>query len=188
MFWIQTLIAALIAFGATFSGIFVSFWVERRRKEAEEKQRFARIIRSVLVESKINDATLDLIRIKAGPGGAFPQETRTETLQAALSDPLFHRLAADSLILTVTNMRSHLASINNVLFTYRIAAAVGRPMNIDDAKTLQIFAQTGQEANLLMQEVLENKDISAEQVSERSKQIILKQSQRLKDAEQRGQR
>ena len=61
-------------------------------------------------------------------------------------------------------------------------------MNIDDAKTLQIFAQTGQEANLLMQEVLENKDISAEQVSERSKQIILKQSQRLKDAEQRGQR
>ncbi len=100
MFWVQIGITALIAFGATFFGVFLSFWVERRRREAEEKSRFARMVQAVFIENMSNLSALTIIEKKWEAGGSAP-EPRTEVLRRVLSDPLFHQWAGEGLILLV---------------------------------------------------------------------------------------
>ncbi len=154
MFWIQTGIAALIAFGATFFGVFISFWVERRRREAEDKKQFGHILQSVLVETERNYATLNHIKKTVSPGGACPESVFTDALQAALSDPLFHRWADPGLITAASFMRSQLAAINNLLSGYRVTAALGTGMTEGDARGLRLSVEVALECIPVIQEVL----------------------------------
>ena len=50
-FWIEIGISALIAFGATFFGVYLGFSKERRRAAAEETEQFGQILNGVLNES-----------------------------------------------------------------------------------------------------------------------------------------
>lgn len=50
LFSIQMAVTAVIAFAATFSGVYLSFSIQRSRAEAEEKAQFGRILQGVLVE------------------------------------------------------------------------------------------------------------------------------------------
>ncbi|MEE9181959.1 MAG: hypothetical protein V3U33_05265, partial [candidate division NC10 bacterium] len=50
---VEALIAGVTAFGAAFAGVFLSFRVERRRKEADEKDQFGRCITAIKIESGV---------------------------------------------------------------------------------------------------------------------------------------
>ncbi len=152
----STIIAAVIAFGATFSGIFVSFWVERRRREAEDKKQFGHILQSVLVETERNYATLNHIKKTVSPGGACPESVFTDALQAALSDPLFHRWADPGLIAAASFVRSQLGAINNLLSGYLVTAALGTGMTERDATDLRMSVEVALDCIPVMQEVLRN--------------------------------
>ena len=155
-------VGALIAFGATFSGVYFSFKKEssRRqeeerkeaaRKEKEQQEHFARIVQGILIESANNFATLSAIQIVARPGTVFAAELNTDALQAALSDPLFHRWADHSLVIAATIVTTRLAEMNNVLSDYRRHGT----MESGDVTVLKIRAGKRQEVIKIMQELLE---------------------------------
>jgi hypothetical protein len=56
-YWME----AVINFGATFSGIATSFWIERLRSRKQEKQEFGRVLQGLLYESSQNNSLLDNI-------------------------------------------------------------------------------------------------------------------------------
>ena len=147
-------LTAVIAFTATFSGIFVSFQEERRRRGTEEREQFTQILRSVSVESEDNQATLDYIRSAVSREGALPDELNTTALQAALSHPLFHQNADPSLIYASSFVRRQQAGINNLLFGYRIAAATMRGMTDADVRAIQLSAEVALDCIPVMQGVL----------------------------------
>lgn len=162
MFWLETGVSALIAFAATFSGVYLSFSKENRRrqeeerreaarKESEEKERFAQLVQGVLVESANDHAILENIRKMAAPGGVFAGEVSTDALQAALSDPLFHRWADHSLVVAATIVRTRLAEMNNILSDYMRRGM----MESGDVARLKIRAQKRQEVIEVMQGLLD---------------------------------
>ncbi len=113
MFWTQIGIAALIAFGATFFGVFLSFWTERRRKENEEQRRFGRMLQSISSELTEIASSLESNLEKPIARWMFP--LRTDSLDAVTADPLFHGRADQSLILVVRMFRIQLDAINNAI-------------------------------------------------------------------------
>ncbi len=158
----RDLITAAIAFAATFSGVYLSFSKQNQRRldeerkeaarrEAEDKERFARLAQGVLIESANNHAILNNIRKMVAPGVVFAGEVSTDALQAALSDPLFHRWADHSLVLAATIVKSRLGEMNNILSDYR---ARGR-MESGDVARVKIRAQKRQEVIEVMQGLLE---------------------------------
>jgi len=151
----STIVTAAIAFGATFSGIFVSFWVERRRKEAEGRNQFARMVQGMLIESVSNEGLLRLIINAAKPGSAVAVELRTETLQTALSNPLFFKLADHGLVIAAGTVRTQLATLNNFLIVHRQAVSGGRGMTNLAVKQLRIQAAIRDQMVQVLQDALE---------------------------------
>lgn len=151
----ETALTAVIAFGATFSGVFVSFWVERRRKEAEEKGNFAQTAHGLLIESASNHALAGSLKKWTREGKAQAGEVLTDNIQAALRDPLFYRWANHSLVATAQVVRIQLTQVNNVLSMHRQAATFGHGMTPVSVKDLQIRAETMQEVLGVFQELLE---------------------------------
>ncbi len=151
----ETALTAVIAFGATFSGVFVSFWVERRRKEAEEKGNFAQTLRGLLIESAGNHTMAGSLKKWTKEGKAQTGEVLTDTIQAALRDPLFYRWANHSLVATAQVVRIQSTQVNNVLSMHRQAATFGHGMTPVSVKDLQIRAETIQEVLGVFQGLLE---------------------------------
>ncbi len=151
----QTAFAAVIAFGATFSGVFLSFLVERRRREAEERSQFSHMVQGVLVESATNHATLNSLKKWVRPGKTFTGELSTDTLRAALNDPLFHRWADHSLVYAVQVVRMHSDIINNVLSMHQEAAVDGHGMTDHHVNDLLIRAEIVRDIICVTQELLE---------------------------------
>lgn len=188
VFWLETGVSALIAFAATFSGVYLSFSKENQRRleeerkeaarrEVEEKEQFARLIQGVLVESANVHAILNNIRRMVAPGVIFAGEVSTDALQAALSDPLFHRWADHSLVLAATIVKSRLAEMNNILSDYR---ARGR-MESGDVARMRIRAQKRQEVIEVMQGLLEMamREYGAAIVADARTQEVNEQLQRI---------
>ena len=186
-------IAALIAFAATFSGVYLSFLMERRRRGAEERSQFGRIVQFVLVEGANNHAILNIIRQSARPGKAVTCEIPTAALQAALHNPLFHQLADHSLVVAALIVRTQVAEINNVLFMHRLAATSGRGMTVHAVEDLRIRAETVRELLGVMQELLDGTlqkfgmpilaDSRTTEINARLKGIVSKGSTRLQEVE-----
>lgn len=153
MFWIEIGISALIAFAATFAGVYVAFSKERRRAAAEETEQFGQILNSVLNESANNEAMLNEIQSKARGGTTLIHELFTETLQIALGSPVFYRKAGHSLVMAARLVRTHLGKMNNLLSLYRQAAAGGREMTQHDAQGLKVRAGASVEFINVMQEL-----------------------------------
>ena len=155
MFWIQTGIAALIAFGATFFGVFISFWVERRRREAEDKERFGRMLRGVLAESANNYATLGEIRNQAVRGRVPIHQLHSDALEAALRDSLFHRMTGISILVASLSARDRIAAMNNILSFLREQVAAGQGTTDSQRRGLQIRAGTGLEIIRVMETLMD---------------------------------
>ena len=156
MFWIEIAITALVAFAATFSGVYLSFRKERKRAEAQEKEQFGRLLQSLLAESANNHAVLNNIKNRASPGLIHPGALNTDALQVALASNLFHYWADYSLVKAVTIVRTQLNTTNNILSTYRqMTASRGGGMTGQDTKDLQIRAETSMEVIGVMQGLLE---------------------------------
>ncbi len=150
MFWIETGVVALIAFGATFSGVYFSFKKESSRRQEEQKEHFARMVQGVLHESSNNQAILDNIKEVIRPGTVYSGEVSTDALQASLSDPLFHRWAANSLVIAATTAKSRLLEMNNILSDYRRHGT----MESGDVAWLRIRAEKRKETIQVVQELL----------------------------------
>lgn len=151
MFWVGTILSAAIAFGATFAGVYFSFAKENRQRREQEKEHFAQMVLGLMHESSNNKNMLGHIREVIQPGTIYVGEVTTDTIQAALSDPLFHRWAATSLVIAVTTVKSRLDEMNNILSDYRTR---GR-MESGDVERLRIRAEKRQEAINIMQELLQ---------------------------------
>ncbi|MCZ6479563.1 MAG: hypothetical protein O6929_04020 [candidate division NC10 bacterium] len=194
-------ITAAIAFAATFSGVYLSFSKENRRRreeerseaarrEAEEKEQFARLIQGVLVESANDHTILNNIRKMVAPGVIFVGEVSTDALQAALSDPLFHRWADHSLVLAATIVKSRLVEMNNILSEYR---ARGRMEFPGDVERMKIRAEKRQEVIKVMQELLEMAmtqygaaivaDVRTQEINERLQRILQEERQQIERIE-----
>ncbi len=151
----ETVIAALIAFGATFFGVFISFWVERRRREAEDKERFGQMLRGILAESANNYATLGEIRNQAVRGGVPIHQLHSDALEAALRDSLFHRMTGISILVASINVRDRIAAMNNILSFLRQQVAAGESTTDSQRKGLRIRAGTGQAIIRVMETLMD---------------------------------
>lgn len=156
-FWIEIGITALIAFGATFAGVYVAFSKERRRTEAEESEQFGRVLHGLLIESANNLAILTNLQNRVRPGTVPADDVYTDALQVALGSPLFYRKADHSLVLAARIVRAQLGTMSNVLALYRQAGAVGRQMAAGDVRGVQVRAETSKEVIRVMQELLDAK-------------------------------
>lgn len=191
-FWIEMGITALIAFGATFAGVYLAFWKERRRTEDEENTHFGQLLHGVLVESANNHAILTNIKNTARGGRTISQEVFIDTLQVALGSSEFYRKATHSLILAARTVRTRLASMNNILSLYRQAAAGGREMTEQDAGGVRTRAETAAQFIEMMQPILEATmaefgaavvaDVRLEEVRQRIAEINRKEDERLDQA------
>lgn len=152
--WTEVGISALIAFVATFAGVYLAFWMEQRRAAAEETEQFGQILNGVLNESANNVAMLNEIREKARGGTTLIHEVFTETLQIALGSPVFYRKAGHSLVMAARLVRTHLGKMSNLLSLYRQAAAGGREMAHLDAQGLKVRAEASIEFINVLQELV----------------------------------
>lgn len=105
-FWTEMILAAVIAFTATYAGVYWSFSRQLDRAEADEKAQFGRLLQGVLAESANNYAILSNVRSTARVGSTFAFEVRTDAIQVALGSPLFHRYADYSLIYAAYMVRT----------------------------------------------------------------------------------
>jgi SMC interacting uncharacterized protein involved in chromosome segregation len=151
MFWLEIGVGALIAFGATFFGVYFSFKKESSRRQKEQKEQFTQMVLGLMHECSNNKHMLDHIREVIRPGTIYVGQVSTDTLQSALSDPLFHRWASSSLVLAATTVKSRLAEMNNILSDYRQRGT----MASGDVERLRIRAEKRQEAIVIMQELLQ---------------------------------
>lgn len=151
---VEALITAVTAFAAAFVGVFLSFRVERRRKEVEEKEQFARCITAIKIESGVNEGLLRGLVKDAKPGHVPISEMQTEALQTALSNLLFYRWAEESLVLTATVIRTELSSFNNLLSTYRDAIEAGQTLTEKTAERLRVRAEANLERLRVMEKPL----------------------------------
>ncbi len=146
----------------------------------EQQVHFARIVQGVLIESANNHATLNSIKIMAGPGTVFAAELNTDALQAMLSEPLFHRWADHSLVIAATIVMTRLTEMNNILSDYRRHGT----MESGDVKVLNVRAGKRQEVIKMMQELLEGamtKYGAAIVTDERTKEINERLKQNLQE-------
>ncbi len=151
---VEALIAGVTAFGAAFAGVFLSFRVERRRKEADEKDQFGRCITAIKIESGVNEGLLRGLVKEAKPGHVPISEMQTEALQTALSNLLFYKWAEESLVLTATVVRTELLNFNNLLTTYRDAIDAGRSLTERTAEKLRARAEANLERLRVMEKPL----------------------------------
>ena len=151
MFWVETGIMALIAFGATFSGVYFSFKKESSRRQEEQKEHFVQMVLGLMHESANNKHMLEQMKEVMRPGTIYVGEVSIDALQAALSDPLFHRWASNSLVLAATTVKSRLAEMNNVLSDYMRRGT----MLSGDVERVRIRAEKRKQAITVMQELLQ---------------------------------
>jgi hypothetical protein len=104
-------VSALINFSATFAGVSVSFWFERRQSTNREKEEFGKVLQSVLVESSNNHAILNNVRNSYKVSQTSGFSLNTEVLGLALASPLFHKWASHSLIVAATIVRTNLSFV-----------------------------------------------------------------------------
>jgi hypothetical protein len=171
IFWTQTIIAAGIAFGATFSGVFVSFDVERRRREREEMEHFAQILQSVRSEAAMTHGNLEAIKQLEG---IHLIQLNTSALEAALRDPLFQYLAGHSLIYAAHMVKNMLDWMNNVLSIQRQAFLEDRTLSADNLALVKEGAGQVQKISSVLKELINEKlnEIGAEVLSDRRLQEI----------------
>lgn len=165
----EALIAAVTAFGAAFSGVFLSFRMERRRQEAEEKSQFARCITAIKIENGVNEGLLRGVVKDARPGHAPTSEMQTEALQTALSNIQFYRWAEQSLVLTATVVRTELSNFNNLLAMHREAIVAGHTLTEKIAEKLRVRAEANRERLRVMEKPLNDmlKKFPAPRVADR---------------------
>lgn len=185
----QIFLTAIIGFGATFSGVFVSFRVERQRKEREDRDHFGRTIQGVLVESFTNEATLN--NIEANPRAALILELHSHALEAALRDHLFNRWAGRGLLVTAHTARDRLALVNNILLMHRQAITTGTTITTLAVSQTQIHAQAARETSLILQELLHELmtsfgariqlDPRAQEIENRHRDIRRRRDERLQE-------
>jgi hypothetical protein len=145
--WVE----ALINFTATFAGVFVSFWVERRRSTNQEKDDFGKVLQSLLVESSTNYARLE--SIKYSSVGKVPGYSLTNQLALVLGSPMLHRWAKHSLVLAATIVSTHIEFVNNLLA--RLRTANQNQILEQTIEELKGAAKRGQELILVMQGLIE---------------------------------
>lgn len=150
----ENLLAAVLALGATFLGVFLSFWLERRRQETEEKRQFARCIGAIKIESGANEGLLRGLLKEADPGHLPIFEMQTEALRTALIHPLFYKWADQSLVLATTTVRTELVNLNNLLMIYREAVATGQALTEKTAEKLKVRAEANLERLRAMEKPL----------------------------------
>lgn len=150
-----TAIAAVVAFAATFSGVFLSFWLERERRRRMEQVHFGQVLRSIVTESANNMAQLE--NLKAIQPGGFPlHQLSTDALDLALGSALFHRLAPHSLVFASTVCRTHLGVLGNLLSHHRARAAAGHALAESPVAELRGRAETGQDYVRVLQDLLDD--------------------------------
>jgi len=69
MFWVETIISAVIAFGATFSGVYVSFKKENRRRREEVMTRLTEmnnILSDYRRHGTMESGDVTVLKIRAG--------------------------------------------------------------------------------------------------------------------------
>jgi len=190
----STIIAAVIAFGATFFGVFLSFWVERRRKEKEEESQFARMLQSLSVESAVNTGLLTGLTKSAKPGHLSLLEMDTVALEAAIKNPTFLRWADATLVLVMVTVKSELGAMNNFLTVNRDAIAGGHTTTAKGAEVLKARAEANLELLPEMEKILNEKfskfgvriekDSRFEEVKESLKEIARKRNEKLDKIEE----
>lgn len=195
-FWIEIGISALIAFAATFAGVYLGFWKERRRADVEERDEFGRLLQGLLVESSNNYSILTNLQNRVRPGAVSTDELYTDALQVALGSPLFYRKAGHSLVLAARLVRTQLGTMNNVLSLYREGAAGGRLMTAHDVRGVQIRAETSREVIRVMQGLLDATmaelgaavvaDAPLREVNERLAEIFRKERETLERLDKQG--
>lgn len=183
------IITAVIAFTATYFGVYWSFSRELARAEAEEKAQFGRLLQSMLAESASNYGVLNNVRSTARVGSTFAFELRTDAIQVALGSPLFHRYADYSLVNAALWVRTQIGQMNNILSLYRQATASGGGISDRGVKDLRTRAGTSQEVIRVMQDLLDATmpkfgavvvaDALMEQVEERLKAIYRREGELL---------
>ncbi len=150
----DTFLGAILALGATFSGVFLSFWLERRRQEAVEKRQFARCLGAVKIESGANEGLLRALLRETQPAHVPITEMQTEALHTAMIHPLFYKWADQTLVLTTTAVRTELVSLNNLLMMYRDAVATGQAPTEKTAQKLKVRAEANLERLRAMEKPL----------------------------------
>jgi hypothetical protein len=151
----QSWMDAFIGFSATFSGIAASFWIERRRSRKQEKEKFGRILQSLLYESSHNNALLNNIIKQSKVGFSSGFTLNTQVLDLALTSTVFHQWASHSLVIAVSFTKSQVQFVNNMLSMYRIASVSGREMTVKGVEELKIRATSTQGVIRILQERLD---------------------------------
>ncbi len=184
----QTATTAIIAFSATFFGIFLSFELERRRKDQEEKDQFTRLVQAIKVENVINDGLLRAVVRETKPGIITVGSFQIETSQTAMSDPRFYRWADQSLIQITAAFRTDLVTFNNLLISYRDVVVGGRTFGKVPVEKAKIIAEANLERVRVLDGVLDEAlsgqpiaDTRVGEVSETLNKIIKRQTERLEE-------
>jgi hypothetical protein len=144
--WVE----AVINFGATFAGVFFSFWVERRRSTNQEKDDFGKVLQSLAFENATNLAQLPVI--KDCSVSMVPVFSLSNQLRLAVAIPLFHRWAIHSLVLAAMRVSSHIDTLNNMLA--RLRAVSEGQISERAIEELKDGAKTGQELIRVMQDLI----------------------------------
>jgi hypothetical protein len=148
--WVE----ALINFSATFSGIAASFAVEHWRSRKREKEEFGKVLATVLYESSNNHGLLNNIRNTYRVGATSGFDLNTDVLGLALTNPVFHKWASQSLILAANSVKNNLTVLNNILALHRQAQATGRGASEYGVEEVKSRAKTAVELILVMQRLL----------------------------------
>ena len=146
--WVE----AFITFSATFAGVWVSFWVERRRSTNQEKDDFGKVLQSLVTESANNNARL--AGIKDCSVSMIPGFSLSNQLALAVGSPLFHRWAKHSLVLAASILSTHIEFVNNLLA--RLRAASENQILEHTIEELKAAAKRGQELIRVMQDLIDN--------------------------------
>src|SRR5262245_17728255 len=144
--WIE----ALINFAATFAGVAFSFWVERLRSTKQEKDDFGKLLQCMFNESAHNYAVLQGIK-ECSSVGKIPAFSLSNHLVLVPGNPVFHRWAIHSLVLTATVVSTHMEFVNNLLAGLR-AATIHYQMSDENIGEWKEDAERGQKLIVVMQD------------------------------------
>jgi len=149
-------VGVLVPFLATFFGVLLSIGIAAWVKWRNDRRLFARMLRSVYVESKTNHDILQDVRRTATPHRGPTEEVLTDALQTTLSNPLFYRWAKGVLVETTQEVRKRSAQVNNDLFSHRIAAAGMRGFSDSHVEQLNDRAKSAQQTIRDMQQLIKD--------------------------------
>ena len=145
--WVE----AVINFSATFAGVFLSFWFERWRSTNQERDEFGKMLQSLGTEAAVNLARLE--NIKSSSVSKIPGFSLSNQTALALGNPLFHRWAIHSVVLTASTLATHIELVNNLLA--RLRAANQNQILEQTIEELKGAAKRGQELIRVMQDLMD---------------------------------